>query len=48
MEAVAENTLNAKEKGNRRETFNVFKAASVTLWLRHCTRDYSAEIIATT
>lgn len=39
-----------EEEKESREThvFNVFKAASVTLRLRHCTCDCSTEIIATT
>lgn len=43
MEAATE-----KKEIAGKHVFNVFKAASVTLWLRHCTRDYSTEIIATT
>lgn len=49
MEVVTENTLYVKEEKSREtHVFNVFKAASVTLRLRHCTCDYSTEIIATT
>lgn len=42
MEAVSEGTGRyAGGKEHEKHVFNVFKAVSVTLWLRHCTRDYS-------
>lgn len=41
MRAILEETDGGMQEEKKREkhVFNVSKAASVTLWLRHCTRD---------
>lgn len=48
MEAENEYAEAIEKESREIHTTNDFKATSVTLWLHHCTRDYSTRIIAST